>query len=160
MEPCLSPEIERLVRAKNEDHKDREGRWYNRALPITKDQAKAVRKAISTLESGLTPARRPALSARVTTMLAHYFVPDMPQVLADAVMTDWIEALAEYPNWAISAACKRWLHREKRKPTIADVREECRDEIYLTRLNIDRLKFILKWHERDQREATKERQNV
>ena len=159
MEPCLPLDIERLMRAENVTHEEN-NRFCDRPPPITGDQAEAVRKALTVLEAGMTPAHRPALSSRVITMLAHYFVPDMPQTLADAVMADWIEALSEYPNWAVNAACTRWLHGNNRKPTIADVRKECWDDIYFKRLQIDKLKSILKWHERDQREATKERQNA
>ena len=84
-----------------------------------------VQVALREYDEYLAPADRAQVSARIATLLAHYFVPDMPATLQTAVMTDWLDQLAECPAWAIQTACRHWLRQEKRKPTIADIVELC-----------------------------------
>jgi len=40
-----------------------------------------------------------------------------------AVLTDWAQALSEFPQWAIEEACQEYLRTQERKPTIAAIRK-------------------------------------
>lgn len=40
-----------------------------------------------------------------------------------AVAQDWVDALAEYPAWAIGEAASEWLRTQEKKPTIAGIRK-------------------------------------
>ncbi len=73
----------------------------------------------------LSPAPTNQISGRVTSLLAHYFVPDMPEELYFVVINDWIDALSEYPFWAIQESCGIWLRSENRRPTPSDIRISC-----------------------------------
>ena len=39
---------------------------------------------------------------------------------------DWADALMEFPQWAVEEACREYLRTQDRKPTIAAIRQLCR----------------------------------
>ena len=77
----------------------------------------------------LRPAQRKHVAGRVTTLLAHFFVPDMPVPLQTAVISDWLEDLAEFPPWAVEDACRMWRRTESRRPTPAVIRKICQKAV-------------------------------
>lgn len=49
------------------------------------------------------------IAGRVTTLLSHFYRPDIPEEVAEAVMMDWISALRNTPKDAIQAGCASYL---------------------------------------------------
>ncbi len=84
-----------------------------------------AREALQQYDRYLAPAERQDVSARIATLLAHYYVPDMPASLQTAVMSDWLDELSEFPAWAIQEACRDWLRNERRKPTLSEILLRC-----------------------------------
>lgn len=77
----------------------------------------------------LQPAPPGWISARVTALLHHYWMPEMSRGVAEAVAADWQEVLGGYPKAVIRAACEDWLRAETRRPTPADIRKLCQDHM-------------------------------
>lgn len=88
-----------------------------------------ISDALAEHERYIAPAPRQKISARVTVLLAHYYVPDLPAAAQVAVLEDWVEALQEFPRWAIKTACDEWLRTQRRTPVPADMVELCNDAI-------------------------------
>jgi hypothetical protein len=60
----------------------------------------------------------------VETLLAHYFQPGSPSEVLEAAIDDWIEALGQFPQQAIQAACTEYLREEpRRRPTPGAIRD-------------------------------------
>lgn len=81
--------------------------------------------ALAALDAYLAPASTKQIAARVTALLAHFFVPDMPVQLQTAVVGDWIRILGRHPFWAIEEACQDWLRTSRSKPSVADIEKRC-----------------------------------
>ena len=101
---------------------------YGRPAPPPREMVPEIRGAMVEIDRILEPAPNPekTISARVTVLLSHYFVPDIPFDVQVAMLADWVDALRTYPWWAIEGACAEWLKNERRKPTPADIVEGCR----------------------------------
>ena len=84
-----------------------------------------VMEALRQYDLYLAPAVRQQTSVRIATLLAHFYVANMPASLQTAVMTDWLDELSEFPAWSIQKACRDWLRDERRRPTLADIVERC-----------------------------------
>lgn len=101
-----------------------------RALEVVKDFA----------ESALTPAYSSEIVESVARLFNHYTPQFNPAGMAEEyakhvmrtrkqVQEDWVEALSEYPAWAVREACKRWLYAEEGKfsPKISQIRKLCEE---------------------------------
>jgi len=62
---------------------------------------------------------------RVATLLSHFFVSSTEEAEMRAMLSDWADALGEFPQWAIEEACREYLRTQERKPTIAAIRKLC-----------------------------------
>ena len=62
------------------------------------------------------------ITAEVTALLSHYFMPELPPAVYAQVMEDWTELFATVPLWALRKARMEWLAAETRRPTPADIR--------------------------------------
>lgn len=69
------------------------------------------------------PVNREWLSGRVGVLLGHYWTPDTPEQMTQAIARDWIGALCHLPQWALDVACKDWIANGTRKPVPGDIRE-------------------------------------
>lgn len=75
-------------------------------------------RAATDLDYELRPAERDWLVARILTLLAHYWMPDMSENLQTAVGNDWANILGKMPRQAIEAACREYLLTDTRaRPT-------------------------------------------
>ncbi len=140
--PCLPAPLERLIEMGTEHRFESDpqfdGDTRSRRVPISRwepprlgpQTVNMITEALRQYEVYLAPADRAQVSARIATLLAHYYVPDMPASLQTAVMSDWLDELAEFPAWAIQQACRAWLRREKRKPSLADIISLCNDAMH------------------------------
>jgi hypothetical protein len=63
------------------------------------------------------------LSARISTLLSHYWVDGTEALTKTLVASDWIECLETLPQGAIEKAIQFWRDRETRKPKPAEIRK-------------------------------------
>lgn len=106
-----------------------------RALrPKTEAEVSEAKAAIEFLSK---TAPRKWISARVVTMLSHYFVAQQDEASARAVAEDWAVMLSEYPAWAIANACRWWMSRENPrrsyKPVPGDIQDRSHIEMEAVR---------------------------
>lgn len=89
-----------------------------------KDQAERdqVNAAVARLS---TSARPEQIMARVAALLTPYYTGDVPHGVRMIEAEDWAEALATYPEWAITKACRWWKGSEnpnrRKKPLEGDI---------------------------------------
>ena len=114
-------------------------------VPAVSDQQREwiARVLLPQYDTYLEPARGDDLAARITVLLSHYFVADLPPAAHAALLRDWVRSLAGLPMWSVGAACARWLAERDRKPSPAAIRslafEACAD----VNLERERLQKIL-----------------
>lgn len=91
-----------------------------------------VRAANDLIEWIKTPSPRKWLSARILTLLSHYYVSQSDERVAQAAAEDWIEILRELPPWAVSNACRKYLagDNRRRKPTPGDILDLAQRELW------------------------------
>lgn len=64
------------------------------------------------------------LAGRITTLLSHYYTPDIPAALSEAAMVDWLAVLDGLPRDDIERACMDYLRDEPdRRPTPGRIRK-------------------------------------
>lgn len=78
--------------------------------------------ALPQLDELLAPADGVELTTRITTLLAHFYVANLPAKAHAVMIEDWRKALCDLPMWAIDAGCAKWFETEERKPTPAGIR--------------------------------------
>lgn len=119
-----------------------------RAPALTATEVSLVQDALAEHQAYLAPAEPKALLARITVLLSHFYVAELPPAISQAIATDWFEALCEFPAWAVNRAAAAWLREESGKPSIADIRRLCigyveREQRHATVLN----RMLLAQHE-------------
>lgn len=68
---------------------------------------------------------------RIASLMVHYYIPNIPDVMQEAVAADWSRALAGKPAWAVARAVDWWLsaanERRRIRPVPGDIeaRVEC-----------------------------------
>jgi hypothetical protein len=86
--------------------------------------------SISVLREPQTPSTgasaRP-LAALIATLLSHFWTAADPPASREAQIADWIEDLHEFPYHDISAACRDWRRAHTKRPSIAEIRNLCRE---------------------------------
>lgn len=103
------------------------------------DQARGVLPA---LEAYLEPAEPEWISARVIGLLAHYWLPDLGEIAAAAVLRDWFTLLGNLPPHAIDAACHDWLREHtQRRPGPGDIL--ARAEPYVRKERAQRKRIVM-----------------
>lgn len=101
---------------------DERTEWYP---PVaTPDQKQQIAAILRDYDNYLTPARAEWITARVVALRAHFYVADMPKQMHKAMLQDWLNALDEFPKWAIEAACNTWINgHEDKRPTPGAIRK-------------------------------------
>jgi hypothetical protein len=86
--------------------------------------------SISVLREPQTPSTgasaRP-LAALIATLLSHFWTAADPPASREAQIADWIEDLHEFPYHDIAAACREWRRAHTKRPSIAEIRNLCRE---------------------------------
>ena len=71
--------------------------------------------------------------ARVAALLSPYYDKDTPQVVREIEAEDWMEALAEFPQWAIERAVRWWKSADndqrRKRPIEGDIAARCKVEM-------------------------------
>lgn len=95
---------------------------------VTPAQAAAAGMALETLRRGpLAPASPDRLLARVLALLSHYPAKGLSPEVEQMVALDWAEDLGEFPAWAVDRAARIWRRTRKWRPSIAEMRDLCRE---------------------------------
>ena len=105
--------------------------------PLTRQ---TCRDYLHQIDAVLKPAPREKVLARIATLMAHYWTPQMPVNLQEAVALDWSEILSDLPWIAVEQAALEWLKTKERRPTPAQFRklaEQFIDERYGDRKAIE-----------------------
>lgn len=92
------------------------------------------RAAIERMVDALSvPADGTWLMARIAALLSPYYERDVPQGVREMEAEDWAEALAEFPEWAVTKAVRWWKSAEnpnrKRRPLEGDIAARCKIEM-------------------------------
>jgi len=118
--------------------------WTPKAVPAPLQET--ISQSLTQYDAFLRPANREELAwltARVRTLLEHFFVKDMEQHEWEMILGDWLQALARYPIWAVKRAVRSWLESHSTKPAIADIVERCEQYTRYPRWEADCLRRIL-----------------
>ena len=104
--------------------------------PIATDEQ--FNEISETLAVVTKPAHPQWILEYVAVLLSQYYTADVPAAAHQLIAKDWLEALREYPQWAITLAVRWWksdanLERRKR-PLEGDISALCKKELELTRL--------------------------
>ena len=135
-----------VVVARNRDREIIKRRHRYAELPdfksLTEEAKAALPGTIAAYQRYLAPGPVDDITIRVTVLLSHYFVPDIPEAAQAAIMVDWVDALHEFPYWAVKKACDNWRNWETKKPTPAHIRTMCMDAVRDDRETLDRLQRL------------------
>lgn len=104
--------------------------WKCGNLPVITETIKVAAKTAQIfVEERLTSADPELIKGAIATLLTHYYVGNLPEHVHEAISSDWLEDLGNYPDWAISQARKEWRQNNKRKPTPGHMVELCNKAI-------------------------------
>ena len=107
---------------------------------VSAAQAAAAARALEVLRRGpLAPASPDRLLARVLALLSHYPAKGLSPEVEQMVALDWAEDLGEFPAWAVDRAARIWRRTRKWRPSIAEMRELCRESCAGERALAERL---------------------
>jgi hypothetical protein len=81
---------------------------------------------IGRLEYYLAPINKQRLLARISALLAQYYVAEIDLPADEMVLQMWVEALQRFPEWAVAEAISDWVARSRERPKIADIVLSCR----------------------------------
>ena len=104
----------------NPAHTARFLRQHAQSPVATMEEAQSLLATCETLRRPVDPEW---LMGRVATLLGQFFVSQTEEAEMRAMLADWRDALAEFPQWAVAEACSEWLRTQERKPTIAAIRK-------------------------------------
>jgi hypothetical protein len=90
----------------------------------------SVEKVVAVLSEPCNPAW---CMARVAALLNPYYDKDTPQAVRQMEAEDWLEALREYPQWAIERSVRWWKSDEnadrRKRPLEGDIAARCKVEM-------------------------------
>jgi hypothetical protein len=116
-------------------------------VAVTPTQAGLARRALENLRREvLAPAPPERLLARVLALLSHFPMKGLSAEVEQMVALDWAEDLGEFPIWAVDQAARVWRRTRKWRPSIAEMRDLCRDACREERRLADRLRLLAATH--------------
>ncbi len=118
--------------------------WDDRAATVAdlddlETQLKLIKSVLIPMESG-------RLLARILSLLALYRSADLPPAIEEAIAEDWLDDLAEFPEWSILEACRSWRRDSKRyrfKPLPGDIRMLCLESVAKLATTAERLSKLI-----------------
>lgn len=107
--------------------------WLTDLPQLPRELLPAQSEVVATVEAWTEPARPEWIMARAAAILSPYYAKDVPQIVREIEAEDWLEALAEYPQWAIERAARWWKgesNPDRRKaPLEGDIAARCKVEM-------------------------------
>ena len=108
--------------------------WLLRLPQLPPEELPEISEVEATVAALTEPCRVPWLMARVAALLSPYYDKDTPQVVREMEAEDWLEALAEYPQWAVERAVRWWKSEHnadrRKRPMEGDISAKCRAEMH------------------------------
>jgi hypothetical protein len=101
-----------------------------------------------------TGASARPLAALIATLLSHFWTAADPPASREAQIADWIEDLHEFPYHDIAQACRDWRRAHTKRPSIAEIRNLCRESHQQPRpapTNMDAYARSLGWRDNAER---------
>jgi hypothetical protein len=65
------------------------------------------------------------IAGAAISLVAHYYDPRLSNDVQDVVTDDWIATLEPFSERCIREARRRWIDRERIRPTPADIKALC-----------------------------------
>ena len=116
--PCLPLELGRRLHGLTPERA--------KTMTLTTAERETLTKLIPAYRAYLEPGPRHEISGLLTKLRAHYFVPDLPDALGEAIANDWADDFGSYPLWVVKEACDRYRRSEgTRAPRPADLIAFC-----------------------------------
>lgn len=110
-----------------------------------RDLAEAARDALLEHLESVDEGRLGVIIAR---LLAHRWrgrsEDSGDDLMQQGLITDWIEDLCDFPEWAVHAACRTYRRTQGWHPTIADIRALCDEEVSDDRRSLRLLSKLLR----------------
>lgn len=109
-----------------------------------RDLAEAAREA---LLNHLESVEEDRLAIIIARLLAHRWrgrSEEAGDLMQQGLLTDWVEDLAAFPEWAIHAACRTYRRAQAWHPTIADILALCEAEVAEDRRSLRLLSKLLR----------------
>jgi hypothetical protein len=69
------------------------------------------------------------IAGAVRILLSHFYIPDQDAHILDEGCADWIEVLEPFSQKNIELARKRWIGRMTRRPSPAEIKKMCFENI-------------------------------
>jgi hypothetical protein len=101
-----------------------------------------LRQLVEALSEPATPMQR---GRQIATLMAHYYVAEMPGGVHDEILSDFAVALREFPAWAIAEARRWWVNdnpKRHRRPLPGDLADRARlamRDVYAAQERLKRL---------------------
>ena len=101
-----------------------------------------LRQLVEALSEPATPVQR---GKQIATLLAHYYVANMPDGVHDEILSDFAVALREFPAWAIGEARRWWVNdnpKRHKRPLPGDLADRARlamRDVYAAQERLKRL---------------------
>lgn len=100
---------------------------------LPQSELPAMREIEATVAVMSEPANAAWCMARVAALLSPYYDKDTPPAVRKMEAEDWLEALGEYPQWAIERAVRWWKSEynadRRKKPLEGDIAARCKVEM-------------------------------
>lgn len=148
-----------IVIATDQAEVDQAMAWLMRLPQLPPDDLPEMHEVEATVAALSEPANPTWCMARVAALLSPYYDKDTPQAVREIEAEDWLEALAEYPQWAIERAVRWWKSADndqrRKRPLEGDIAARCRVEMRGIKALPDLLGRRARW----QPQAPQSRQN-
>jgi hypothetical protein len=98
------------------------------------------------IEAAMTPMESGRLLARILSLLAQYRSSELPSAVEAAIAEDWLDDLAEFPEWAVIEACRQWRRHPTKfrfRPLPGDIRNLCVEIVGRLPIVANRLRALL-----------------
>ena len=128
-----------------------------RSRLATREERNQIAALVAEISKPIAPAK---LMHRVLALLAPYFATDTPQSVREVEAEDWLAALGDYPEWAVTAAARWWKSDanpdRRKKPLEGDIAARCKVEmgvVSVAKLAVDRFDRGWRPHVEPEREV-------
>ena len=107
--------------------------WLMHLLKLPPQDLPAIEEVWATVVALSEPASPAWVMARIAALLNPYYDKDTPAAVRRMEAEDWLEALAEYPQWAIERAVRWWKSEDnvdrRKRPLEGDIAARCKVEM-------------------------------
>jgi len=95
--------------------------------PATAAQLVDASRALEQFEAWLAPAPKAWLVVAMKALFGRWYVPDYDVQTHAMIAADTLDAISEFPKWAIQEVRRDWIANKDRRPDAADLVRACRE---------------------------------